>query len=158
MNPECRHSTFAERHPFVNPNAQKTNRLIERILKTSSEMSSVCSSRLLKSENIIIGKSSICTLLKKTPLIIDKSKVYRVCIDDFALKKRYSYGTVMVDWDTHKIIDMVPSRLSIEVSIWLSTYDRQKQCAENAHYYQLLYYLQQPENELLPKTQQFLLK
>ena len=65
MNPECSHKIFAERHPFVSPNAQKTNRLIERILKISSEMSSVCSSKLLKSENIIIGKSSICTLLKK---------------------------------------------------------------------------------------------
>ena len=48
--------------------------------------------------------------------------MYRVCIDDFALKKRYSYGTVMVDWDTHRIIDMIPSRESTEVSVWLSTY------------------------------------
>ena len=28
----------------------------------------------------------------------------------------------MVDWDTHRIIDMIPSRESIEVSVWLSTY------------------------------------
>lgn len=61
-------------------------------------------------------------IAKKTSLIADKSKVYRVCIDDFALKKRYSYGTVMVDWDTHRIIDMIPSRESNEVCIWLSTY------------------------------------
>lgn len=53
---------------------------------------------------------------------MDKSKVFRICIDDFALKKRYSYGTVMVDWDTHRIIDMIPSRESSEVSRWLSTY------------------------------------
>ena len=61
-------------------------------------------------------------LLKKTPVLVDKSKVFRICIDDFALKKRYSYGTVMVDWDTHRIIDMIPSRESSEVSRWLSTY------------------------------------
>ena len=48
--------------------------------------------------------------------------VCRVCIDDFALKKRYTYGTVMVDWDTHRIIDMIPSRESKEVCTWLSTY------------------------------------
>ncbi len=28
----------------------------------------------------------------------------------------------MVDWDTHRIIDMIPSRESFEVSVWLSTY------------------------------------
>ena len=28
----------------------------------------------------------------------------------------------MVDWDTHRIIDMIPSRESGEVSRWLSTY------------------------------------
>ena len=28
----------------------------------------------------------------------------------------------MVDWDTHRIIDMIPSRESNEVCMWLSTY------------------------------------
>lgn len=65
INSNCSHKFFSEQHSFASSNAQKTNRLIERILKTSSEMSSVCSSRLLKNEGITIGKSSICTLLKK---------------------------------------------------------------------------------------------
>lgn len=34
MNPDCAHKTFAERHPFVNPNAQKTNRLMILYNKT----------------------------------------------------------------------------------------------------------------------------
>jgi len=33
-----------------------------------------------------------------------------VCIDDFALKKREKYGTVMVDIETHRIVDMINSR------------------------------------------------
>ena len=28
----------------------------------------------------------------------------------------------MVDWDTHRIVDMIPTRESVEVSVWLSTY------------------------------------
>ena len=44
------------------------------------------------------------------------------------------------------------------MSEFKSQYDRQKHCAENAHYYELLYYLQQLKNEPLQKTQQFLLK
>ena len=33
-----------------------------------------------------------------------------MCIDDFALKKREKYGTVMVDIETHRIVDMINSR------------------------------------------------
>lgn len=56
------------------------------------------------------------------PPIVDKSKITRVCVDDFALKKRYTYGTVMVDWDTHRVIDIIPSRDTKEVCEWLKTY------------------------------------
>ncbi len=45
-----------------------------------------------------------------------------VCIDDFALKKRQRYGTVMVDMETHKIVDMIESREMCDVSLWLSGY------------------------------------
>ena len=44
------------------------------------------------------------------------------------------------------------------MSEFKSQYDRQKQCAENAHCYELLYFLQQLKNEPLQKTQQFQLK
>lgn len=60
--------------------------------------------------------------LKKTPPVVDKTQVFNICIDDFALKRRYLYGTVMINWDTHRIIDMIPSRETNEVSQWLSTY------------------------------------
>ena len=65
MNPECNHRFFSEQHVFAAKNAQKTKRLVDRILKTSTEVSSVCSSRLLKNEKITVGKSSICSMLKK---------------------------------------------------------------------------------------------
>ena len=46
----------------------------------------------------------------------------RICIDDFALKRRYRYGTVMVNIDTGQIIDMIESREKDEVVKWLVTY------------------------------------
>jgi predicted transcriptional regulator len=52
----------------------------------------------------------------KTP---EPAAVTAVCIDDFALKKRQRYGTVMVDLQTHKIIDMIESREAGEVKAWL---------------------------------------
>ena len=48
--------------------------------------------------------------------------ITQVCIDDFALKKRQRYGTVMVNMETRKIVDMIESREMIDVSLWLAGY------------------------------------
>ena len=56
------------------------------------------------------------------PEIVDKSRILNICVDDFAIRKRYSYGTIMVDLDTHRIIDMLPSRETRDVQEWLGTY------------------------------------
>lgn len=56
------------------------------------------------------------------PISLDKSGIFRVCIDDFAFKKRYSYGTIMVDLDSHRIIDILDSRDKEPVKEWLKGY------------------------------------
>lgn len=68
MNLDCSHKTFSEKHPFVTAKSKKTNRLIQNILYTSSQLSSLNASKLLKSENITVCKSSICDLLKKNAI------------------------------------------------------------------------------------------
>lgn len=56
------------------------------------------------------------------PAIVDKSSITKVCVDDFALRKRFSYGTVMVDLESHRIIDLIPSRETADVANWLATF------------------------------------
>lgn len=56
------------------------------------------------------------------PTIVDKSSVTKVCVDDFAFRKRYTYGTVMVDLETHRIIDIIYSRETKQVEEWLRSY------------------------------------
>ena len=83
---------------------------------------SVSAAALLKSSRIKTSKSSICDLLKKMPAIVDKSLITKVCVDDFAFRKRYTYGTVMVDLESHRIIDIIDSRETKSVEKWLGTY------------------------------------
>jgi len=64
-NPDCTFKTFSERFDFVNPKGKKTNRLMEKILVTSTKLSSVSASSLLKTGSVKVCKSSICDLLKK---------------------------------------------------------------------------------------------
>lgn len=53
---------------------------------------------------------------------IDRNGPEVVCIDDFATKKRYNYGTVMVNARTGQIVDMLESRESEAVSQWLASF------------------------------------
>ena len=48
--------------------------------------------------------------------------VTAVCIDDFALKKGQRYGTIMVDFESRRIIDMIETRETESVAAWLSEY------------------------------------
>ncbi len=52
----------------------------------------------------------------------EKEAVTKVCIDDFAFRKRKTYGTIMADIDTHRIIDLLASRESADVAEWLKSY------------------------------------
>lgn len=53
---------------------------------------------------------------------MDKNVLVNICIDDFAFKKRYKYGTIMVDIDTHRVVDLLDSREKKDVSEWLKQY------------------------------------
>lgn len=64
-NPECSHKTFAEAFRFINPKAKKSNRLLEKIINVSLNVSSVNAADMLKDGIADVGKSTICNLLKK---------------------------------------------------------------------------------------------
>lgn len=64
-NPDCSHTTFAERYSFIAEKAKKTRRLEEEIVRISLNCSSVAASEVLKKSVVDVGKSTICTLLKK---------------------------------------------------------------------------------------------
>lgn len=64
-NPECSHKTFAEAFGFIRPKAKKSNRLLEKIIDVSLNVSSVNAADILKGGIADVGKSTICNLLKK---------------------------------------------------------------------------------------------
>ncbi|MGE5631437.1 MAG: transposase family protein [Caulobacteraceae bacterium] len=64
-NPDCKHTTFAERFNFLSNKAKKTRRLEDEIVRLSLNCSSIAASKVLKENVVDVGKSTICNLLKK---------------------------------------------------------------------------------------------
>lgn len=46
----------------------------------------------------------------------------KICIDDFALRKGQRYGTIMIDIETSRTVDILESRETADVAAWLKTY------------------------------------
>lgn len=59
-------------------------------------------------------------MLKKTPKI--NSSISIAALDDFALKKRHRYGTVLINAETGAIVDILESRETSDVSDWLKCF------------------------------------
>ena len=64
-NVECKVTTFSEKFKFLNNKAKRSARLEEEILRVSSNCSAVAASQLLSTNTVTVGKSTICSLLKK---------------------------------------------------------------------------------------------
>ena len=64
-NPECSRTTFAEPFSFIGPKAKKSNRLLDKIVDVSLNVSSLNAADILKNGIADVGKSTICNLFKK---------------------------------------------------------------------------------------------
>lgn len=64
-NPNCSHKTFAETYDFIERSQKKTKRLIQHIIDTSKNMSSILAQNTLRKSGVNVGKSTICSFLKK---------------------------------------------------------------------------------------------
>lgn len=122
VNPDCPHTTFAKTFAFLPPKGKKSQRLQDKIVNMSLHVSSLTASELLKNGIADVGKSTICNLLKKDLPLPQKETVTKVCIDDFAIRKRHTYGTVMVDIESRRMIDLLPLREIEDVVEWPKTY------------------------------------
>ena len=64
-NKECPHKTFAETFECLPFKGKRSTRLTDEIMRLSLEMSSVSAAAMMQKGIAKIGKSTICSLLKK---------------------------------------------------------------------------------------------
>ncbi len=118
-NPHCTRRTFAERLPeLVRPHARRTVRLAEAQGRVGVAIGGEAGARLLRHLAMPTSADTVLRLIRRVPL--PETETPRViAVDDWALRKGRTYGTIVVDLERRRVVDLLGDRTSTTVADWL---------------------------------------
>ncbi|MGF3028034.1 ISL3 family transposase [Methylobacterium aquaticum] len=119
LNPACRRRTFAEAPmTLLAPRARRTRRLGEAQARVGLACGGAGGARLLTHLHMPASRATVLRLVTRMPMP-DAPAPIRVGIDNWAIRKGRRYGTIVVDLDRHRVIDLLPDRTAPTVAGWL---------------------------------------
>jgi len=113
----CERKIFCERLPEIGPRARKTDRLEEALLAIALELGGRAGARLAEELGIVAARDALLRRMKGAPLP-EVGKIRVLGVDDFAFKKGSTYGTILVDLERHKVVDLLPERSQERLVAW----------------------------------------
>ena len=115
--PSCERRIFCERLPEIAVRARKTVRLEEALLAIVLELGGRAGARLAAELGIVAAREALLRRIKAAPLP-EVGKVRVLGVDDFAFKKGSTYGTILVDLERRKVVDLLPERSQESLVAW----------------------------------------
>ncbi|MCU1294499.1 MAG: transposase [Bryobacterales bacterium] len=121
-NASCRQKVFAERLDRVAAiYARRTDRLGNVIRLVGYSTGGLPGSRLLERLAIRVSDDTLLRTIKSPSTVeVTEEAIHHLGVDDWAWKKGQNYGTILVDLERHRVIDLLPDRSAKSLEQWLS--------------------------------------
>ncbi|RNJ47972.1 transposase [Methylocystis hirsuta] len=119
---DCERQTCVDQLPEIAfPHERRTRRVAEFVHLFGHGVGGLRGERLMKRLGMPISDDRILRQLKRHAAAFSAKQTVRVAgIDDWAWRKGYSYGTIVVDLERCKVVDVMQERSAAETANWLS--------------------------------------
>ena len=118
-NPYCERKVFTERLPtFVEPWARMTIRCCQQITSIGLATCGKGGARLADRLGIQTTRPTILRRIMDLPDVFAGSVVY-LGIDDFSFRRGYRFGTILINLESHRVVDLLPDRQAETAARWM---------------------------------------
>jgi transposase len=118
-NPLCPRKVFAERLPdFVVPYGRTTIRFCEQITSIGLFTCGKGGARLAVRLGIQTSRQTILRRIMELPDPAHGT-IFHVGIDEFAFRRSYQFGTLLVNLESHRVVDLLPDKRVETAAAWM---------------------------------------
>lgn len=119
----CERKIFCERLPEIAARARKTARLERALVAIAFELGGEAGARLARELGMTVSPDVFLDRIRRvvgtTEDRIAQGLVRVLGVDDFAFRKGTEYGTILVDLERRRVVDLLPNRSSEGLAGWL---------------------------------------